>query len=338
MDKVSIIIPSFNRGNLIGETLNSVINQTHSDWECIVVDDGSIDTTKEVIREYEKKDARIKLYERERQPKGACACRNIGVANSVGELLVFLDSDDLLEPFCLKQRVEVMKCFPNLDFSIFPSLMFENHPNDLGLWWNIDKEVDELTRQFHQDAICQSTGVIWRRASFNKLGQWDEALHLWQDIDLFFRAYIQDYEYKKFFNLPPDLHNRRLATSLSRNDFFSSNKTQSRIEVVQRAVNLLNKYEKESYLPEAKYMLSEIISGLSRNIKPLMTLKLIRWGENEKVFSKKEANNLRFIVFIRYFRLSKLFYFSKKIHLIDSEFSVGDCTLGILPHKASTDV
>src|SRR5688500_14327273 len=74
---VSIIIPNFNRVHLIGETLDSLLRQSYSNWEAIVVDDRSTDTSLLVIEEYVKKDSRIRFFIRSREPKGAPTCRNI---------------------------------------------------------------------------------------------------------------------------------------------------------------------------------------------------------------------------------------------------------------------
>ena len=335
--KVSIITPSFNREAFVSQTLDSLLAQTYESWENVVVDDGSTDKTKEIISEYAVRDSRIKLYDRDEKikPKGACACRNQGVDLCEGKYLIFLDTDDLLEPFCLEQRAQVMEDNPELDFAIFPSLMFREKPHDLGLWWNIDKETDELTRQFHQDAICQGTGVIWRKSAFNRIGQWDEALYLWQDIDLFFRAYIQDYKYQKFFNLPPDLHNRRLESSLSRADFFSMTKMQSRIEVVKRAVKLLKDNRKEAYIREARYMTAEITSGLSRVGEQKGALEIIAWAKGESVLNDSEISGLKKMLFFRSFKLDKLPWVTKKIRQLESQFSSADCTMCVLPYEVN---
>ena len=74
---VSIIIPTYNRAHLIAETLDSIIAQTYTNWECIVVDDGSTDPTDELMETYCKKDSRFQYYHRPKnRPKGANACRN----------------------------------------------------------------------------------------------------------------------------------------------------------------------------------------------------------------------------------------------------------------------
>jgi glycosyltransferase involved in cell wall biosynthesis len=93
---ISIIIPTYNRAHLIGETLNSIIAQTYTSWECIIVDDGSTDTTEQIITDLIKKDNRFQYYKRPlEKTKGANSCRNYGFELSKGEYVNWIDSDDL---------------------------------------------------------------------------------------------------------------------------------------------------------------------------------------------------------------------------------------------------
>jgi len=116
---ISVIIPSYNRANLISETLDSILSQTYQNWECIVVDDGSTVETLKIVESYCSKDSRFKLLEREEQfPKGAPTCRNIGLMNAKGEFLIFLDSDDILFPHALIERVMFLLKHPELDFCV----------------------------------------------------------------------------------------------------------------------------------------------------------------------------------------------------------------------------
>ena len=88
----SIIIPAYNRSTLILDTLNSVMNQSFSDWECIVVDDGSKDNTKEAVQKVIEQDNRFKYVFQENSERSAA--RNNGVKHAVGKYICFLDSDD----------------------------------------------------------------------------------------------------------------------------------------------------------------------------------------------------------------------------------------------------
>lgn len=93
---VSIIIPTYNRAYMISETLDSIVAQTYTNWECIVVDDGSFDNTEAILRKYIEKDSRFRYYKRPiSRFKGPSSCRNYGYELSNGEYVNWLDSDDL---------------------------------------------------------------------------------------------------------------------------------------------------------------------------------------------------------------------------------------------------
>ena len=91
---VSIITPNYNCEKYISETIQSVINQTHQNWELIIVDDASTDNSVEIIKNFQYLDNRIKLIKVE-ENSGPAICRNIGIENASGFFLTFIDSDDL---------------------------------------------------------------------------------------------------------------------------------------------------------------------------------------------------------------------------------------------------
>ena len=107
---VSIILPAYNRENLILETLNSVTAQTYQTWECLVIDDGSTDRTAEIVKDFARKDPRILYHLRpDLYPKGACGARNYGLSLSKGEYIQWLDDDDLLGPNKLELQVMALE-------------------------------------------------------------------------------------------------------------------------------------------------------------------------------------------------------------------------------------
>lgn len=104
---ISIIIPTFNRGHLIDETLDSVAAQTYQNWECLVVDDGSTDDTAEAALQWAKRDSRFQFHQRPPElSKGANTCRNFGYNLSKGEYIQWYDSDDLMLPNNLELKIE----------------------------------------------------------------------------------------------------------------------------------------------------------------------------------------------------------------------------------------
>ncbi|WP_417872512.1 glycosyltransferase family 2 protein, partial [Xanthomarina gelatinilytica] len=89
---VSIIIPTFNRAHLLGETLDSVLTQTYANWECLVVDDGSTDATEALVQTYIQKDSRFQYQKRpDRHLPGGNGARNYGFELSKGEFIQWFD-------------------------------------------------------------------------------------------------------------------------------------------------------------------------------------------------------------------------------------------------------
>lgn len=110
--KVSIIIPSYNQEKYLSETLNSVLAQSFKDWECLIVNDGSVDNTEEIAKIYCKKDGRFKYIRQENQ--GPSVARNNGIKNSVGEFILPLDSDDLISKDYLSEAMKVFAENPKI--------------------------------------------------------------------------------------------------------------------------------------------------------------------------------------------------------------------------------
>ena len=105
---VSIITPMFNSETFISETINSVINQTYQNWELLLIDDGSTDTTIEIVNQFLSKFHNIKLLKNEAN-LGAAISRNKGIEAAQGKYIAFLDADDLWKPEKLKIQIEFMQ-------------------------------------------------------------------------------------------------------------------------------------------------------------------------------------------------------------------------------------
>lgn len=103
---VSIIIPCYNYGHFIGETLNSLLKQEYTNWEAVVIDDGSVDNTFEVVNSFINQDNRVTYYYQSNT--GLSAARNKGIEISKGKYITFLDADDLFSPRKIKIQIEYM--------------------------------------------------------------------------------------------------------------------------------------------------------------------------------------------------------------------------------------
>jgi glycosyltransferase involved in cell wall biosynthesis len=191
---VSAIIPTYNRSHTVCSAIDSVLAQTYSPIEIIVVDDGSSDETEVKLRRYGSK---VRVI---RQPNaGAAAARNTGVRASRGEIVAFLDSDDIWLPEKTGKQVAALRaagrsaccCVSNMRLCFNggrTGTSFElaglNQLLPEGLWLNPAEVLATRFMMFNQ-------GVIIRRESFENLGGFDETLKLLEDYDLALRLSLQ---------------------------------------------------------------------------------------------------------------------------------------------------
>lgn len=130
MPKISVIVPVCNGERYLRESLESVLSQSHRDFEVIVVDDGSSDKTREIISQYEGKYSYFKtVYHSEN--KGVSAAKNSGIAASSGELLVFAAADDIQEKERLEVSIRALEENPDLDMVFVDCQMIDSEGNFL---------------------------------------------------------------------------------------------------------------------------------------------------------------------------------------------------------------
>ncbi|MFN3908574.1 MAG: glycosyltransferase family 2 protein [Flavobacterium sp.] len=192
MSLVSIIIPTYNRANLICYTLDSVLKQSYQNWECIIVDDGSTDETFYRVKKYIESDDRFFLYNRPIElKKGPSSCRNFGVEKSNGTYLLFLDSDDWLTADCLERRIEFVSKHINYDLFVFKtSIVYEGmycelHQSDT---FTNDLKYFEKFKEGKSPFYIHS--CLWKKQFFNFLNGFDVNLVRLEDPDLYLRFFI----------------------------------------------------------------------------------------------------------------------------------------------------
>lgn len=139
---VSIITPTYNCAHFIAETINSVLAQTYSDWEMIIVDDCSSDNTKEIVEQYLKDDDRVQYY---CLPKnsGAAEARNEALRRAKGKWIAFLDSDDLWTPDKLEKQIQFMESNA-YDFSYTQYEEIDKEDNPLGVKISGPKHINKI--------------------------------------------------------------------------------------------------------------------------------------------------------------------------------------------------
>ena len=194
---ISIIIPVHNRVELIQHTLQSVIDQTYQNWECIIVDDHSIDNTLAVCHQLAKDDHRIHVYSLPDGKRYASAARNYGLQKARGEFINFLDSDDILLPQKLEKQMAVLKEHPEIDVVACQHAIFVEHEDVCEITPIIfmpqEKWLDAIFIQSGTDLpglLWQTDGPLWRKSVLIELAGWNEELTYWEDPELNLRAML----------------------------------------------------------------------------------------------------------------------------------------------------
>jgi len=177
----SIIIPTYNRAELLPETIRSVQNQSFEDWECIVVDDGSSDQTKAVVTEITRSDSRIKyIYQKNAERSAA---RNNGIKNSSGEYICFLDSDDRFMPNHLQDLKVFIETIESKKCMIVNDMLIDEHSK---LKTSLLPEISKNTVEFlYVNPITPSRVCI--HASILEKEQFDEDIVIVEDRMLWMR-------------------------------------------------------------------------------------------------------------------------------------------------------
>lgn len=189
-DIISIIIPTYNRSDLIGETLESLLAQTNSNWECIIVDDFSTDNTRSVVEHFIARSSNFEYLNRKSATKGANTCRNEGLGKAQGEYVIFLDSDDLLHADRIQEDMSLIRENPNLDAVIHRSEYFSNRPGDGNLHNErfIETSLNDLDRFLCCDSPWRTSSATWKRTFVEKIGGWPNDLPGRQDWEFHIRA------------------------------------------------------------------------------------------------------------------------------------------------------
>ena len=178
---VSVIIPTYNRGWIIKEAIDSVLAQDYTEFELIVVDDGSTDHTSDVLDSYGD-DIKV-LFQKN---KGVSAARNRGIAEASGKFIAFLDSDDLWLPQKLTVQIEFFNQTPDALICQTEEVWIRNglrvnpkkrHKKPSGMIFNPSLEL----------CLVSPSAVMIRRSLFGRVGKFDETLPACEDYDLWLR-------------------------------------------------------------------------------------------------------------------------------------------------------
>ncbi len=185
MPKVSVVIPTHNRAELLPLAVRSVLEQTFQDFEIIIVDDASKDNTKEVVQGF--KDDRIKFLHRD-TCGGDAVARNLGIAISKGEYIALLDDDDQWAPEKLEQQVNIfLNSLPNVGAVYTGRVNIDGKTGEM-LDVILAKKKGFLFDEFLNHFFITTSSVMLRKECFNKVGLFDENIPYNSDFDMWIRV------------------------------------------------------------------------------------------------------------------------------------------------------
>jgi glycosyltransferase involved in cell wall biosynthesis len=298
--KVSVIIRTYNRAYIVAEAIESALNQTYGDYEVLVVDDGSTDNTSEVVQRFG--DPRLRYVRHERNQGVGAAC-NTGVAESRGELIAFLDSDDIWRPeklerqvACMEQHPEVDAVFSDIeiidDTTTLPSLIATM--NSFSKLLAKDRKQQEYVFSARQLYLClleevpiKPTVLLLKREIFQKVGpfdltalgceDWEFLLRLsrvacfgYVDLVLGAQRRTPDAVHRKYWQ-----QDRAFLISLFRREKVSLKKDQAAIAAINRGIsthctNLGGSYLESGFKAKS---ISVYFRGFQETGEPIMLLR-----------------------------------------------------------------
>jgi hypothetical protein len=208
---VSVIIPHFNRAALLQVAVESVLQSSRQDFEVIIVDDAS--DPSEAARAHSLVSDKVRVLDRRDGLKGPSRCRNIGIAASVADYIIFLDSDDVMGSWCLDERLRKVEEQGNIDLWIFPVMLFNQYPGDTDRLWNkMETGVDDGIRFAVSDPPWHTSSVLWKKTALIRIGCFNEKVFYGDDTDLHLRAIASGLVTRKFPDCVPDIFVRRSDT------------------------------------------------------------------------------------------------------------------------------
>ena len=240
---VSVILPTYNRKDLVAKSIQSVLDQTYRDFELIIIDDASTDGTEEVIKEFS--DPRI-LFRKHTENKGGAVARNTGINAAKGAFIAFQDSDDVWLPDKLEKQMAV----------------FDNSPASIGVVysqcarWEGDKE-REIPGEFPKikngnifpvlllENFITLPTVVMKKACLAKVGQFDETLPRLQDWELFLRI-SKHFEFR--YVPEPLVHS-----------FFTEGSISSQPKALTMALEIILKKNLEEYKKDQKLYAAKLL-------------------------------------------------------------------------------
>lgn len=266
---ISVVIPTFNRSQTIVRAIDSVLNQTHRDFELIIVDDGSTDHTFELVESHYK-DSRLKLI-RQRN-LGVSAARNLGIESCSHDWIAFLDSDDQWLPNKLSVQIEKLKQNENIRF-IHSNEYWIKNGKKINIPKKFDKGPHDIFYRSLQTCLISPSTVLAKKSLLKEYDMFDTSFEICEDYDLWLKVlanedvgFCEEYLINKFGG-----HSDQLSTKYHSMDLWR----------IRSLVNLLSKYQ-DQHGEKIKTIIDQKYVVLKNNLLKHQKLDMLK--ELEEIF------------------------------------------------------
>jgi len=294
-NKISVIIPTFNNDNFIGDCINSVLNQSLTPKEILIIDDGSIDNTKLIVSKIIKKNKIVRYFYQKNS--GLSAARNIGIKKATGDFIAFLDSDDLWQKEKLEKQLAVFNNQKNNQLGLVYCDYIDIDKNGKKLvGYPSFKTIETLKGDVYSklalgNKISSSgSGVLIKKECFIEVGLFDEMLIAAEDWEMWLRIS------KKYL---VDLVNEPLVFIRRHNNNMSTDKKRIILGITMMAKKHQYLLDEDSFL---KYFMNLLSQQLLIEFPNIKTLNLTKEKLGKKL-TKKITNKSYFLFFYLVYNL-----------------------------------
>jgi glycosyltransferase involved in cell wall biosynthesis len=183
---ITVVTPAYNVARYIGETVDSVLRQTFCDFEYLIIDDGSVDNSVDIIKAHVRDDPRFRLVQGEH--RGLSAARNAGIREAKGQYIAFVDGDDRWHPRFLERQLQLIQSLPPDVGAVFcrSRLVLENGTL-VFLQWQRSGRYDFDDFLVNSNPARNGSSLLIRKSCFTDVGGFDEDLHYIEDLDMWLR-------------------------------------------------------------------------------------------------------------------------------------------------------
>jgi|GEM_PF-4283146 len=257
---VSIIIPTYNDSNNLMEAINSCLNQDYKNIEILICDDGSIDPTENIVKEYQKKYPNVVRYFKLKHSESPAIARNVGLKNVKGEFISFLDSDDLMCKNKLTRQVLLLRQNSSIDIVCSNAIKFSVPLEEKGLYHKDLKEGYIFLKDMLSGNKVINSSILMRKKLIHDMELLYERKFYLKNIKKFF---YEDYEYwlralilqKTIYYLPETLTKYRINNLGISSNSTKEKEIQGKINtlLISSKITSINKEDRKNILKKIKF-------------------------------------------------------------------------------------